>query len=149
MNYSDSIALMAAERSEVAAQLSEHAADISWNAAIIALLAAIIGLVGPMVVYAVKHRLDDKRKQAELRAIFTSVSDKLALRMAHGNETKEKFDLVMLELSRMEQYDRVKFLQDNGITDIAAFYEWLEPHCPGWPVLTFGEYTALKGKGVT
>ena len=65
--------------------------------------------------------------------------------MSSGNEHKDKFDLVMLELARMTQFERVKFLQENGIADIVAFYEWLEPQCPGWPVTTLSEYTVLKG----
>lgn len=145
MNYSDSIALIAAERSEVAANLSEQAATTSWNAAIIALVAAIIGIVGPIIVHALIQHLKDKHRQAELCKQYLSVADKLALRMSSGNEHKDKFDLVMLELARMTQFERVKFLQENGIADIVAFYEWLDPQCPGWPVTTLSEYTVLKG----
>ena len=145
MNYSDSIALIAAERSEVAANLSEQAANTSWNAAIIALVAAIIGLLGPIVVHTIIQRIKDKRHQAELCRQYLSVADKLALRMSHGNEQKDKFDLTMLELTRMTQFERVKFLQENGITDIVAFYDWLDQQCPGWSVTTLSEYTVLKG----
>lgn len=130
MNYSDSIVLIAAERSYEAAQLSMSAAYISMGAVGITLLVAIIGIL--------QHYLNRMK-------LYKSVADKLALKKIYRNEDKPKFELVVLSLYGMKQNERIKFLHDNGITDIADFYDWVDRYYPGWcPYLT--EYRMLKNK---
>lgn len=132
MNYSDSIVLIAAERSDEAAQLSTHAAYISVIAAGITLLVTILGILW----YFVRQYLNRIK-------LYKSVSDKLALKMVYRNEDKPKFELVVLSLAKMKQNERIRFLHDNGITDIADFYEWVDSYYQGW-CLYFEEYHVLK-----
>lgn len=130
-NY-DSIALIAAERSNDAAHTSMQAANLSLVVAIIGLVGLVLGIVWYFV-----------EKHISRMKLYHSVADKLALKMMYRNEDKPKFELVALSLVKMEPNERTRYLYDNGIADVIDFYKWVDRYAPGW-LPFFKEYQVLK-----